>query len=196
MTEFVGTDGGQIASEVTGLTATAEEMVAARPELVWDLVADVTRVGGWSPECIRVAWLAEPGGPRPGARFTGHNRFPDGFEYEVTCMVTETDRPRVFAWVVLDDSGDPARPSSSWRYRIDPLPGGGSTVRQRFAHGPGASYLRAAAANAPDRAAEIIAARRDELRANMRATLRAMKAAAESSHASGTGAGQCASGPG
>ena len=111
-------------------------------------------------------------------------------------MVTEADRPRVFAWVVLDDSGESARPSSSWRYRIDPLPGGGSTVRQRFAHGPGASYLRAAAANAPDRAAEIIAARRDELRANMRATLHAMKAAAESSHATGTCPGQCASGPG
>ena len=197
MTECPGADGGQVACEVTGLTAIAEEVVAARPELVWDLVADVTRVGGWSPECIRVAWLAEPGGPQPGARFTGHNRFPDGFEYEVTCMVTEADRPRVFAWVVLDDSGDPARPSSSWRYRIDPLPGGGgSKVWQRFTHGPGASYLRAAAANAPDRAAEIIAARRDELRANMRATLRAMKAAAESSHATGTGPGQCASGPG
>ena len=45
----------------------------------------------------------------------------------------------------------------------------------------GASYLRAAAAKAPDRAAEIIAARRDGLRANMRDTLGAMKAAAESS---------------
>jgi hypothetical protein len=75
---------------------------------------------------------------------------------------------------------DPARPSSSWRYRIDPLPGGGSRVRQRFTHGPGASYLRAVAAKAPDRAAEIIAARRDGLRANMTATLRAMKAATES----------------
>jgi uncharacterized protein YndB with AHSA1/START domain len=187
MTEFVGTGGGQIADEVTGLTAAAEQVVAAWPELVWDLVADVTRVGGWSPECIRAAWLAEPGRPRPGARFTGHNRFPDGFEYEVTCEVTEADRPRAFAWVVLDDSGDPARPSSSWRYRIDPLPGGGSTVRQRFTHGPGASYLRAAAAKAPDRAAEIIAARRDGLRANMTATLRAMKAAAESSRTTGVG---------
>ena len=195
MMEFRGTD-GQTGHEVAGLTVAAEEVVAAPPELVWDLVTDVTRIGGWSPECVRAAWLGEPAGPQPGARFTGHNRLPNGFEYEVTCLVTEADRPRAFAWVVLDDSGDPARPSSSWRYRIDPLPGGGSTVRQRFAHGPGASYLRAAAANAPDRAAEIIAARRDELRANMRATLRAMKAAAESSHASGTGAGQCASGPG
>ena len=120
MTEFLGTDGGQIAYEVTGLTVAAEEVVAARPELVWDLVADITRVGRWSPECTRAAWLGEPGQPRPGARFTGHNRFPDGFEYEVTCVVTQADRPRAFAWVVLDDSDDPARPSSSWRSRHRP----------------------------------------------------------------------------
>ena len=148
MTEFLGTGCGQIPYEVTGQTAAAEAVVAARPELVWDLVADVTRVGEWSPECIRSAWLGEPGRPPPGARFTGHNRLPSGFEYEVTCVVTEADRPRTFAWVVLDDSGDPARPSSSWRYQIDPLPGGGSRVRQRFTHGPGTSFLRAVAATA------------------------------------------------
>ena len=111
---------------MTGLTAAAEQVVAARPELVWDLVADVNRVGGWSPECTRAARLTKPGRPQPGARFTGHNRFPDGFEYEVTCVVTKADRPRAFAWVVLDDISDPDRPSSSGRYRIDPLPGGGS----------------------------------------------------------------------
>jgi uncharacterized protein YndB with AHSA1/START domain len=179
MTEFPTTDGGQVAYEVTGLTAVAEEVVTARPELVWDLVADVTRVGEWSQECIRAAWLEDPGRARPGARFTGHNRLANGFEYEVTCVVTEAERPRAFAWVVLDDSGDPARPSSSWRYLIDPLPGG-SRVRQRFTHGPGDSFLRAAAAKAQDQAAEIIAARLDSLRASMSATLRAMKAAAES----------------
>jgi uncharacterized protein YndB with AHSA1/START domain len=189
MTDFPGTSARQNACEVTGLTAVAEEVIAARPELVWDLVADVTRVGRWSPECIRAAWIGEPGRPRPGARFAGRNRFPDGFEYEVTCVVTEAVRPRAFAWVVLDDSGDPARPSSSWRYLIDPLPGGGSKVRQRFTHGPGASFLRETAATAPDRAAGIIAARRDWLRANMTATLRAMKAVAESSHAAGAGPG-------
>ena len=196
MTEFLSTGGGQIADEVTGLTAATEEVVAARPELVWDLVADITRVGGWSPECIRAAWLTEPGRPHPGARFTGHNRLPNGFEYEVTCVVTEADRPGTFAWVVLDDSGDPARPSSLWRYRIDPLPGGRSRVRQRFIHGPGASFLRAVAAEAPERAPGVIAARRDGLRANMSATLRAMKATAESSHAVGAGPGQRVSEPG
>jgi len=165
--------------DVTGLVADAEEVVAAPPELVWDLVADVTQVGRWSPECIGAAWLTEPGQPRPGARFTGRNRFPNGFEYDVTCMVTEADRPRTFAWVVLDDDiDDPARPSSLWRYRIDPLPGG-TLVRQRFTHGPGSSFLRVYAAKAPDRAPKMIATRLDALRANMSATLRAMKEVAE-----------------
>jgi uncharacterized protein YndB with AHSA1/START domain len=189
MTEFPGRGSGQVSYDVTGLTAAAEEVVAAPPELVWDLVADVTQVGRWSPECIRAAWLGEPGRPWPGAGFAGRNRFPNGFEYEVTCVVTEADRPRAFAWVVLDDGGDPARPSSSWRYEIDPLPGGGSKVRQRFTHGPGVSFLREVAAEAPDVAAEIIAARREGLRANMSATLRAMKADAESSRHTGAGPG-------
>src|ERR1700730_192330 len=164
MAEFLTTGSGQVADEVTGLTVAAEEVVTVRPELVWDLVADVTRVGEWSPECIGAAWLSDPGRPKSGARFTGRNRIANGFEYEVTCVVTEAERPRAFAWVVLDDSGDPARPSSSWRYLIDPLPGG-SRVRQCFTHGPGASYLRAAAAKGPDRGAEVAAARRDWLRA-------------------------------
>ena len=112
MTEFPGTGCGRTAYEVTGLTAAAEVVIAARPELVWDLVADVTSVGEWSPECIRATWLGEPGRPQPGA-----------------------------------------------------------------------SYRRAVAAEAPDQAAGIIAARRDGLRANMSATLRAMKAAAEASQA-------------
>jgi len=81
MTEFLGTCDDQIAYELTGLMAAAEEEVAARPELVWDLVTDITRIGEWSPECIRAAWLGEPSRPRPGARFTGRNRFPNGFEY-------------------------------------------------------------------------------------------------------------------
>ena len=182
MSEFEGSDGGY---EVTGLTAAAEEVMAASPELVWDLVADVTRIGQWSPECIWAAWLGEPGGPRPGARFTGRNRLANGFEYEVICVVTEADRPRAFAWVVLDDNDDPARPSSSWRYRIDPLPGGGSRIRQRFTHGPGTSFLRAIAVQAPERAADVVAARRDGLRANMSATMRAMRAVAESSPVTG-----------
>ena len=31
--------------------------VAAPPELVYDLISDVTRMGEWSPECYRCEWL-------------------------------------------------------------------------------------------------------------------------------------------
>jgi uncharacterized protein YndB with AHSA1/START domain len=189
MTEFLGADGGQPAYEVTGVAAVAEEVVAAPQMLVWGLIADATRVGEWSPECIRAAWLEEPGRPQRGARFTGHNRLTNGFEYEATCVATEADRPCAFAWVVLDGSDDLAHPSSSWRYRVDPLPGGGSWVQQRFTHGPGASYLRAAAAKVPDRAADITAARLDALRGNMNITLRAMKAVAEFPYATAVSPG-------
>ena len=49
--------------------------------------------------------------------------------------------------------------------------------------------LRAGDPGRVRRLAEIIAARRDGLRANMTATLRAMKAAAESPHPTGAGPG-------
>jgi uncharacterized protein YndB with AHSA1/START domain len=180
MTDFPHADDGTATDGITGQTVNAEATAAVSPELIWDLIADITRVGAWSPECMRATWLGPAGGPRPGARFTGHNRLQNGFEYDVTCVVTEAERPRAFAWVVLDDSGDPARPSSAWRYQIDPLPDGGSRIRQRFTHGPGDSFLRTIAVQAPGNAAEMITGRLNSLRANMIATLRAMKAAAES----------------
>jgi hypothetical protein len=76
MTEFPGTDGGQITDEVTGLTAAAEEVVAARPELVWDLVADVTRIGGWSGNASGRPGSESPAGrgPAPGSPATTSSR--------------------------------------------------------------------------------------------------------------------------
>jgi hypothetical protein len=63
MTEFVGTGGGQIAYTVTALTPTAEVVIAARPELVWDLVADVTQVAGGARNAS-----GRPGSPSPAGR--------------------------------------------------------------------------------------------------------------------------------
>jgi hypothetical protein len=115
MTEFVDSDDSQIGYEVTGLTAAAEEIIAARPEQ-----------------------LDHPGPPRRGARFTGHNRLPNGFEYEVTCVVTEADRPRAFAGVVLDDSGDPLRPprGGGTRSTRSPAAAAGSSTASPTARAP------------------------------------------------------------
>ena len=173
--------------DVTGLRVDVEIMVSASAAVVWDLLADITNVGQWSPECLHTAWLADQEldaeeNIRPGVRFSGRNRSLDGFEWGVTCEITEADRPRTFAWIVLDDSGEAqavARPSSRWRYDLDPAPPGGTLVRHRFAHGPGDSGLRWMMRRNPDRAEEIIEGRRRQLRRNMWHTLAAMKAVAE-----------------
>src|SRR5262245_8639665 len=49
-------------------------VVEAAPEDVYDLVADLPRMGEWSPECQRVEWLDGAVGPVEGATFVGHSR--------------------------------------------------------------------------------------------------------------------------
>jgi hypothetical protein len=48
--------------------------VAAPADLVYDLVADLPRMGEWSPECERVTWRGGATGAVAGAQFLGHNR--------------------------------------------------------------------------------------------------------------------------
>lgn len=48
--------------------------VAAPADLVYDLVADLPRMGEWSPECERVTWRGGATRAAPGAEFLGHNR--------------------------------------------------------------------------------------------------------------------------
>jgi uncharacterized protein YndB with AHSA1/START domain len=50
------------------------EEIGAPAEKVWAMVADLTRMGEWSPENEGVTWLGGAAGPEPGARFTGANR--------------------------------------------------------------------------------------------------------------------------
>lgn len=50
------------------------EHIEASPETVWEMVADVTRMGDWSPECYRCVWTNGATGPEVGARFRGYNR--------------------------------------------------------------------------------------------------------------------------
>jgi uncharacterized protein YndB with AHSA1/START domain len=160
----------------------AEIVVAAPAAVVWDLVADITNMGNWSPECVRTAWLDDSRDARPGARFSGLNRVADGFEWSVICVITQADRPRTFEWVVLYDEDRTQtvdHPSSHWRYELDPAPEGVTVVRHSFVHGPGDSGLRWMMRRHPERSAEIIEDRRQTLQANMRRTLAAMKAAAE-----------------
>ena len=48
--------------------------IAAAPEAVWDLIADVTRMGEWSPETTGCEWIEGADGPRVRAPFMGHRQ--------------------------------------------------------------------------------------------------------------------------
>jgi hypothetical protein len=48
--------------------------VAAPADLVYDLVADLPRMGEWSPECERVTWRGGVTCAAKGAHFIGHNK--------------------------------------------------------------------------------------------------------------------------
>jgi Polyketide cyclase / dehydrase and lipid transport len=48
--------------------------VAATADTVYDLVADLPRMGEWSPECERVTWRGGATCAERGAQFLGHNR--------------------------------------------------------------------------------------------------------------------------
>ncbi len=89
---------------------------------IWDLVADVTRIGEFSPETFEAEWL--PGADRPGAgaRFRGHvRRNGRGPVYWTTCTVTASEPGREFAFSVGSSNG---RVLNTWRYQFMPRDGG------------------------------------------------------------------------
>ena len=44
------------------------------PADVFSAIADVTRMGEWSPECVEARWVGGATGPAVGAQFEGDNR--------------------------------------------------------------------------------------------------------------------------
>lgn len=75
--------------------------VAERPEVVYDVVSDVTRTGEWSPVCTACWWDDPRQAGQVGAWFTGHNEQP-GRTWETRSRVVAADRGREFVWVVGD----------------------------------------------------------------------------------------------
>jgi hypothetical protein len=110
--------------------------IARPPEDVYDMVADITRMGKWSPVCKDCRW-DEGSGPEVGAWFTGRNELPDR-TWETRSEIVVADRGREFAYVVngswtrwgylfsLVDGG--TQLTESWEF----LPGGLAMFEERF----------------------------------------------------------------
>lgn len=101
--------------DTTGWSDDTAIKVAAAPERVWGLLADVTRMGEWSPVCNRCEWADGAVGPEVGARFVGHNR--QGIvRWSRTCEVTASDPGRDFAFRTFFEGVE----STRWRYQLEP----------------------------------------------------------------------------
>jgi ribosome-associated toxin RatA of RatAB toxin-antitoxin module len=87
-------------------------LVSAPPLAVYALVADVTRMGEWSPICVS-CWWDEGADARVGAWFTGRNVTPEQ-QWDTRCRVTVADPGREFSFVVAE----PDVSWVSWRYTM------------------------------------------------------------------------------
>jgi polyketide cyclase/dehydrase/lipid transport protein len=96
--------------------AHADSIVVARPpDEVYGLVADITRMGEYSPICV-ACWWDEGDGPRVGAHFTGRNVLPER-TWETNSEVVAAEAGREFAWVV-------GPRIARWGYTFTPVDGG------------------------------------------------------------------------
>jgi uncharacterized protein YndB with AHSA1/START domain len=88
--------------------------IAAPPEKVWALVADLPRMGEWSPENEGGQWVKGASGPALGAVFRGHNK--KGLRrWSTTVRVMECEPGKVFEFAVSSGPLDVA----SWRYEFE-----------------------------------------------------------------------------
>lgn len=103
--------------------AEAKVHVDAAPELVWEVVADITRQDRWSSEATRCEWLAPATAAAPGARFRGHNR--RGIRrWTRTNEILDLEPVRMLVWQTLPSRLYP----DSTEWRIELLAEGSHTV--------------------------------------------------------------------
>ena len=156
-----------------GTTSQVREQMDASPEVVYDLVADVTRMGEWSPECVGCDWIDGASGPVPGARFRGRNRHRLA-RWSTKPRVVTANRPGEFSFVAGDAIG---RDLTLWTYRIAAMDSGIEVTESFELLRDIPWYIRCWR-----RAFMGVTDRKADLEANMRRTLLNLKVAAENQH--------------
>ena len=157
------------------LTEDSESVLIDAPaECIYDLVADMPRMGEWSLECQRVDWTDESDGPVPNATFVGHNRRRPHGAHEVVPARAGAHRGTRDA----SSRSSPRRAVSEgtvWRYRFEPA-ANGTRVTESYT----VEWIPTWA-----RIVDVPTNRHRELVAAMRHTLQQLKTAAETSITAG-----------
>lgn len=92
------------------------------------MVADVTRMGEWSPETFTCRWTGEPA-PQVGATFEGCNRLTWVGTWCSQATVTRCEPGRAFGFVV---GKAPERPNTEWLFTFDPIEGNATLVTEAY----------------------------------------------------------------
>jgi ribosome-associated toxin RatA of RatAB toxin-antitoxin module len=90
--------------------------VAAPPEVVYELVADVTRMGEWSPVCTTAVWVDDTQRSFVGTNDNG------SFTWQTTCRVDVAETGREFTFVNRGMNGD--EELVRWSYTFEPVDDG------------------------------------------------------------------------
>jgi uncharacterized protein YndB with AHSA1/START domain len=144
--------------------------IAATPETVYGLVSDITRMGDWSPECVRCSWTKGATGPAAGARFRATNKGRRGPAWFNTPAVTVAEPGHEFAF----NRNGPGIGSYTWRYVMEPTANGTRVTESFDAErplGPAMTWVTEKWTGSTDRDAD--------LHRGMTETLTRLKAAAE-----------------
>ena len=95
---------------------TVERYIEASPEVLYDVVADVTRTPELSPEVVACEWIDGATGPEVGARFRARNHVGRGPDWHNTPVVTVAERGREFAFSRTEKGAG----TVAWSYRLTP----------------------------------------------------------------------------
>ncbi len=149
-----------------GSTGSVTLHIDAPPERVYELVADVTRMGEWSPECRKCEWLDGRVDAAVGARFKGSNQ--SGFmKWSTIAEVVAAEPGRTFAFTTKSRGKE----STRWRYEFSAADGGSDVTE---------SYEAVWAPPLIDLVERIFMRNRDQkIEAGMQTTLERIKAVAE-----------------
>jgi hypothetical protein len=153
---------------VDDLSYSESVVIARSADDLYDIVADVTRMGEFSPVCT-ACWWDDGASAQAGAWFTGRNQTPER-TWETRSQVVAADPGREFAFAV---GGAWVR----WGYTFTPVDGGTQVTESwEFLPAGLARFEERYGADAP---AEI-ADRAESARTGIPATLAAIKKTAES----------------
>jgi len=146
--------------------------IAAPAERVWALVADLPRMGEWSPENEGATWRDDATGPAAGARFVGRNR-NGAKRWTTDGVVVDADPGRLFSFRITVKGVKVAE----WRYALEPT-ATGCRITETW------TDRRNALAKLVGGRVSGVSDRRTHNRSTMEATLDRLKAAAEAASSS------------